>query len=74
MQLWQILEFSLLSPFPSIFSTISNVNVGRVTKDMDFQLTELCKDDFNCDRDVDGSDLAVFAADFGRTDCPCDLD
>ena len=36
---------------------------------MDFQLTELCKDDFNCDRDVDESDLAVFATDFGRTDC-----
>ena len=41
-----------------------------------------CDGDFNCDGDVDGSDLAVFAndvygsnlavfaADFGRTDCP----
>ena len=37
-----------------------------------------CKGDFDLDRDVDGSDLAVFAADFGRTDCsaenPCSGD
>jgi hypothetical protein len=25
--------------------------------------------DFDCDRDVDGSDLAIFAKEFGRTDC-----
>ena len=29
----------------------------------------LCDGDFDNDGDVDGSDLAVFAADFGRTDC-----
>jgi hypothetical protein len=29
----------------------------------------LCEGDFDSDGDVDGSDLAVFAADFGRTDC-----
>ena len=29
-----------------------------------------CEGDFEYDGDVDGSDLAVFAADFGRTDCP----
>lgn len=28
-----------------------------------------CEGDFNGDSDVDGSDLAAFAADFGRTDC-----
>ena len=37
-----------------------------------------CEGDFNGDGDVDGSDLAVFAADFGRTDCetepPCEGD
>jgi YD repeat-containing protein len=41
-----------------------------------------CKGDFSCDGDgdVDGSDLAVFAADFGRTNCcspsvpPCEGD
>jgi hypothetical protein len=30
----------------------------------------ICEGDFDCDGDVDGSDLAIFAADFGRTDCP----
>ena len=34
-----------------------------------------CEGDFDYDGDVDGSDLALFAADFGRTDCgsgpPC---
>ena len=39
-----------------------------------------CTGDFDGDFDVDGSDLAVFAADFGRTDCcetsvpPCEGD
>jgi fibro-slime domain-containing protein len=37
-----------------------------------------CEGDFDNDTDVDGSDLAVFAADFGRTDClpenPCQGD
>ena len=28
-----------------------------------------CLGDFDMDGDVDGSDLAVFAANFGRTDC-----
>jgi hypothetical protein len=30
---------------------------------------EACKGDFDGDGDVDGSDLAAFAANFGRTDC-----
>ena len=30
---------------------------------------DLCEGDFDGDGDVDGSDLALFAADFGRTDC-----
>ena len=29
-----------------------------------------CEGNFDGDGDVDGSDLATFAADFGRTDCP----
>jgi len=37
-----------------------------------------CEGDFDHDGDVDGSDLAIFAADFGRTDCspdnPCNGD
>ncbi|MDL1978674.1 MAG: hypothetical protein LWX52_11365 [Deltaproteobacteria bacterium] len=28
-----------------------------------------CEGNFDLDGDVDGSDLALFAADFGRTDC-----
>ena len=39
---------------------------------------EICEGDFDGDGDVDGSDLAVFAVDFGRTDCgsepPCEGD
>jgi|LGVF01.1.fsa_nt_gb hypothetical protein len=31
-----------------------------------------CEGDFDGDGNVDGSDLAVFAAEFGRTDCACD--
>ena len=34
-----------------------------------FLFIEACEGDFDTDGDVDGSDLAVFAADFGRTDC-----
>jgi len=33
-----------------------------------------CEGDFDGDNDVDGSDLAVFAADFGRTDCTDDCE
>ena len=37
-----------------------------------------CEGNFDGDTDVDGSDLAVFAGDFGRTDCasapPCEGD
>lgn len=38
----------------------------------------VCEGDFDNDGDVDGADLAIFAADFGRTDCltgaPCEGD
>jgi Right handed beta helix region/Chlamydia polymorphic membrane protein (Chlamydia_PMP) repeat len=33
-----------------------------------------CDGDFDCDIDIDGSDLSVFAADFGRTDCDDDCE
>jgi hypothetical protein len=40
--------------------------------------TVACEGDFDADGDVDGSDLSIFAADFGRTDCsdqsPCEGD
>ena len=34
----------------------------------------VCEGDFDNDFDVDGSDLAIFAADFGRTDCSGDCE
>ena len=43
---------------------IMNVNIAAA----------ICEGDFDEDRDVDGSDLAVFAADFGRTDCSGDCE
>ena len=43
-----------------------------------YEYFPVCEGDFDNDGDVDGSDLAVFAADFGRTDCvnepPCEGD
>ena len=47
--------------------------------DMGYHYPICCEGDFDDDGDVDGSDLAVFAADFGRTDCtgspyPCEGD
>ncbi|MBW2740299.1 MAG: hypothetical protein JRE64_15965, partial [Deltaproteobacteria bacterium] len=36
--------------------------------------SNICEGDFDSDGDVDGSDLAVFAADFGRTDCDSDCE
>ena len=35
---------------------------------------DTCEGDFDNDGDVDGSDLATFAADFGRTDCTGDCE
>ena len=43
-----------------------------------YEFGDVCEGDFDGDKDVDGSDLAVFAEDFGRTDCwldnPCEGD
>lgn len=36
--------------------------------------TDTCLGDYEPDGDVDGSDLAVFAADFGKTDCSGDCE
>jgi hypothetical protein len=43
---------------------LDNIKIGSKDYDTD------CEGDFDDDGDVDGSDLAVFTADFGRTDCP----
>jgi hypothetical protein len=37
-------------------------------------MEEPCEGDFDSDGDVDGSDLSVFAAGFGRTDCSGDCE
>jgi len=50
-------------------SYINKLGAGRVNA---FNAFDTCKGNFDGDGDVDGSDLAVFAADFGRTDCDTD--
>lgn len=37
------------------------------------EIADTCEGDFDHDSDVDGSDLAIFAADFGRTDCEAQI-
>ena len=44
-------------------------NVGTASITI-FVAIEECEGDFDQDGDVEGSVLAVFAAHFGRTDCP----
>jgi hypothetical protein len=53
-------DFDLINPFGRVSSAVVNV----------INLSNICEGDFNSDGDVDSSDLAVFATDFGRTDCP----
>ena len=56
---------------PPDFVVPARIIVEYATAIARFDLSSLpvCEGDFNNDVDVDGSDLAVFAADFGRTDC-----
>jgi hypothetical protein len=42
---------------------------GPVSHSGNLYVPEGCEGDYDKDGDVDGSDLAVFTADFGRTDC-----
>ena len=63
----------------SMSSNIDKISYGQIGPDgtpdttaqliLRVTLPPTCKGDFDNDGDVDGSDLAVFAADFGRTDC-----
>jgi hypothetical protein len=59
---------------PPDFELPARIIVEYATAIARFDLSSLpvCEGDFNNDVDVDGSDLAVFAADFGRTDCAGD--
>jgi len=52
-------------------STPSSALTGTVSFDFNGAEVLACEGDFD---DVDGSDLAVFAADFGRTDCSGDCE
>jgi len=56
---------------PPDFELSARIIVEYATAIARFELSSLsvCEGDFDDDVDVDGSDLAVFAADFGRTDC-----
>jgi subtilisin family serine protease len=54
------------------------VTGGRLNLYNSLTAAGACEGDFNGDNDVDGDDLSIFAADFGRTDCasapPCEGD
>ena len=49
-------------------------DVGNIIQVQTAAESDMCEGDFDGDSDVDGSDLAVFAADFGRTDCVDDCE
>jgi hypothetical protein len=55
----------------SSLNTLNNIICGNVTSLLPFVIVEpeFCQGDFEIDGDVDGTDLAKFAADFGRTNC-----
>ena len=48
---------------------IADDEVGNIIQEQRDAGSVICEGDFDGDNDVDGSDLAVFAADFGLTDC-----
>ena len=53
-------------------------HAARWSMSITANLASVCKGDHDNDGDVDGSDLAVFTADFDRTDCegsvdPCEV-
>jgi hypothetical protein len=51
----------------------SMIFLGNPFKTVSLCYAEIpCEGDFDKDGDVDGSDLAVFATDFGKTNCDCD--
>jgi probable HAF family extracellular repeat protein len=56
----------------------TEIPARRFVLNIEFEPMVGCLGDFDGDSDVDGSDLAIFAADFGRTNCggglPCEGD
>ena len=77
---WQI-EIIDASNSPGLYNSLALDNWNRphisyyeiIDGDLKYATADIpiqdCQSDFDCDNDVDGSDLAVFEADFGRTDC-----
>ena len=61
---------------PPDFDIPARIIVEYATTIAHFDLSAIpvCEGDFEFDGDVDGSDLAIFAADFGRTDCSGDCE
>jgi subtilisin family serine protease len=63
---------------PMLSLTGTCVTEGRLNLYNSLTSAAPCEGNFDPDGDVDGSDLAVFAADFGRTNCdvgdPCEGD
>lgn len=55
--------------FYDVTLTVTN-DAGTVNTDTMLFTAIGCKGDFDGDHDIDGSDLAEFAVNFGRTDCP----
>ena len=59
-----------------IYELRLTANDGELVSSADVTVTVIipCEGDFSGDGDVDDADLAVFAADFGRTDCSGDCE
>jgi peptidyl-Asp metalloendopeptidase len=68
-----------LTPDPSTCAADNRTKLDNTCSTVaNFRSAPPCEGDFNADGDVDGSDLAVFADDSGRTNCaiglPCEGD
>lgn len=66
--------FKDLAPGTTYFFSVSAVNLAGESDLCDMvsitpKIESGCPGDFDNDGNVDGSDLSIFAADFGRTDC-----
>jgi hypothetical protein len=67
----------LLKPSLAIDSQDRLHGAYKAERDAKYALASVaipCPGNFDADRDVDGADLSVFAADFGRTDCTDDCE